>query len=278
MKKNRDDFYKPVKDLLGKRVGFHCSNPKCRKLTIGSNESKGKFTSIGIAAHITAASVGGPRYNPALTQEERISFENGIWLCSNCATLIDKDPNHYSEATLNEWKKNAENETIEKLNGVFSSGVPYLEIDLIRTRKARIHKGYSYNNPVIIENDTPVIDVRDKPNIRWELQWKFKLNIVNNSEFPAYNLSLKSVGSVHFSRIESLPKINNIPPFHSITLLASYQFLVESNYEIADQILNITIPEKFNKMILKLDFSDRDRRQYSNYVEFLNGAVISRAW
>jgi hypothetical protein len=34
----------------------------------------------------------GPRYDPVLTVEQRCSVANGIWLCQNCAKLIDNDP------------------------------------------------------------------------------------------------------------------------------------------------------------------------------------------
>ena len=91
MKNNRDYFTNPAIDNLAKRVGYLCSNPNCRKLTIGANEQNDKSTSIGEAAHITAAAEGGPRYDPDLNPEQRRNINNGIWLCSNCADLIDKD-------------------------------------------------------------------------------------------------------------------------------------------------------------------------------------------
>tara|TARA_B100000929_G_scaffold5347_1_gene4503 strand:+ start:517 stop:705 length:189 start_codon:yes stop_codon:yes gene_type:complete len=56
----RDDFTKKTKEILAKRVGLLCSNPKCKKPTSGPNSDQNKSTNIGVAAHITAASVGGP--------------------------------------------------------------------------------------------------------------------------------------------------------------------------------------------------------------------------
>jgi len=63
---------------------------------------------IGVAAHISAAAAGGPRYDTSLSSDERISIRNGIWLCQNCAKLIDNDPERYSSVTLLSWKKGAE--------------------------------------------------------------------------------------------------------------------------------------------------------------------------
>jgi hypothetical protein len=46
---------------------------------------------LGVAAHITAASPDGPRYDQNLSSEQRKSPDNGIWLCQNCAKLVDND-------------------------------------------------------------------------------------------------------------------------------------------------------------------------------------------
>lgn len=105
---NRDDFSESTKTLLAKRAGFRCSNPSCRKPTSGSNVDPNKATNIGVAAHICAAALGGPRYDSEMTPEERKSPQNGIWLCQSCSKLIDSDSLRYSKETLNTWKKIAE--------------------------------------------------------------------------------------------------------------------------------------------------------------------------
>lgn len=87
-----------------------CSNPNCNCVTCGP-AGDDKVSTIGQAAHITAASQGGPRFDPALTKEERASLQNGIWLCNNCAKLIDTNPQKYTVTLLREWKKQAEDKT-----------------------------------------------------------------------------------------------------------------------------------------------------------------------
>lgn len=111
----REDFTQKVINTSARRAGYHCSNPYCRKLTVGSNEDKNKSTLLGVAAHITAASPGGPRYNSSLNSEERTSIDNAIWLCVNCSTLIDRDPTKYSVEILQQWKLKIEKETSEDL-------------------------------------------------------------------------------------------------------------------------------------------------------------------
>ena len=63
---------------------------------------------VGVAAHICAASPGGPRHNAAQTREERRSKDNGIWLCQNCGRIVDADPSSYPAEKLNEWKRGAQ--------------------------------------------------------------------------------------------------------------------------------------------------------------------------
>lgn len=104
----RDEFAQPVKDLLARRVGMVCSNPRCKKPTSGPNQADSKATNTGVAAHITAASPGGPRYDSALTAAARGAADNGIWLCNGCGTLIDRDPLRFDAQTLRLWKQLAE--------------------------------------------------------------------------------------------------------------------------------------------------------------------------
>jgi len=116
----RDDFPRNVKMSLAHRVGFICSNPDCRKTTSGpSGESNSQHINIGVAAHICAASEGGPRYDGSLSSEERASINNGIWLCQNCATMIDRDTNLYTKDFLLEWKYTAEERARAGLSGNF---------------------------------------------------------------------------------------------------------------------------------------------------------------
>ncbi|ENC6660021.1 hypothetical protein ABKY47_004558 [Aeromonas hydrophila] len=117
MSSGRDDFTEKTKKIMQHRVGSRCSNPDCRCLTSGPNDNPEKATSIGVAAHITAAAGNGPRYDECLTQEERRSIFNGIWLCQNCAKLIDTDPERYTVNLLQRWKAHTEELSRLELEG-----------------------------------------------------------------------------------------------------------------------------------------------------------------
>lgn len=119
----RDDFSQSTKSVLSRRVGFKCSNPDCQHLTDGPAIGAKTTVSIGEAAHICAAAPGGPRYDATMTSEERSSYENGIWLCRNCAAMIDRDELHYTVAQLHQWKEGAEKRAEDALHkGLQSDG------------------------------------------------------------------------------------------------------------------------------------------------------------
>jgi hypothetical protein len=104
----RDDFSTATKELLAKRVGFVCSNPECRQATSGPQIDPAGVVNIGVAAHISAASPGGVRYEADLSTEQRADSSNGIWLCQTCAKLIDNDSSRFSRAIIEGWKRAAE--------------------------------------------------------------------------------------------------------------------------------------------------------------------------
>jgi hypothetical protein len=104
---NRDDFRAPVIRTIAQRAGYRCSNQICLRPTIGPDGADDS-ASIGVAAHITAAAEGGPRYDQTLTPDERAAAENGIWLCQTCSRLVDVDVTSHSIDQLREWKTLAE--------------------------------------------------------------------------------------------------------------------------------------------------------------------------
>jgi len=112
----RDDFTQATLQLLAKRVGFRCSNPDCRKPTSGPASDE-TAVNLGVAAHITAASPGGARFDPTLTPEERKAAPNGIWLCQQCSRLVDADDSGHSVPLLQDWKAFAEAAAAVELRG-----------------------------------------------------------------------------------------------------------------------------------------------------------------
>jgi hypothetical protein len=111
----RDDFTKRTVTEIAKGVAYRCSNPDCRRPTLSANATQDGTIIIGVAAHICAASPGGPRYNAAQTREARRSKENGLWLCQNCGRLVDADPNRFTVEELAKWKHDAQARAFREL-------------------------------------------------------------------------------------------------------------------------------------------------------------------
>src|ERR1700722_2094091 len=110
MRDSENDFPPATIETLKKRAAFICSNPTCKVMTVApSIEDENKIQYIGIAAHITAAADGGPRFDINLSPEQRSGISNAIFLCSNCSVMIDKNKGiDYSVDTLKKWKKDHE--------------------------------------------------------------------------------------------------------------------------------------------------------------------------
>lgn len=135
----RNDFTAEIKRSLADRVGRLCSNPECRALTTGPQEDPAGTINLGVAAHITGASKGGPRFDADLTPERRSGIDNGIWLCQNCGKLVDSDLTRFTESLLRAWKLTAEDHARYSMGRAAGASQPaekpqlqlHLEIDKI---------------------------------------------------------------------------------------------------------------------------------------------------
>lgn len=119
-KNNRDDFSERTKLQIAKRVGWLCSFPMCRKWTVGATSDGESEINIGTAAHICAAAPGGPRYDENMSQEERSSARNGMWMCRDHGKAIDSSDPEFTVEKLLKWKRDAE---IEAWKRVLHSGM-----------------------------------------------------------------------------------------------------------------------------------------------------------
>ena len=114
MNLSRDDFSEGTKRDLALRASHICSI--CKRSTSGPGDAHpSAVTKIGVAAHICAAAQGGPRYDTNMTSEQRRNILNGIWLCSSCSVLIDRDEHRYSVTELHRLK--SEHEASRRING-----------------------------------------------------------------------------------------------------------------------------------------------------------------
>jgi hypothetical protein len=91
----------PAKDTLRElflKSGNICAFPDCTKLMMNA---EGAF--IGQICHIEAAEKGGERFNPAMTNEDRRSFENLMLMCYEHHVITD-DVAKFPVETLRKFK------------------------------------------------------------------------------------------------------------------------------------------------------------------------------
>ncbi len=113
-----------MKRAIAARVGYRCSNPECRTPTSGPQLDPSKSLNVGVAAHITTASPGGPRYDPSLRPEERRHANNAIWLCQTHGKLVDNDKLWFTKEELRRWKRDAESEARLRIGKTASAADP----------------------------------------------------------------------------------------------------------------------------------------------------------
>ena len=273
---NRDDFSAKIKRILAERVGFLCSCPSCRVLTIGPHSNLEKSANVGVAAHITAAAIGGPRYDASLSPEERSGISNGILLCENCAKIIDKDPENFPVELLREWKAVAEKEAKEKRGKLALSSTvsPILEAELIYNNSGRVFHGYT--NEILNKYANNVIEMAEVKNLPmyYKLDWNYELVLVNNSETPVYNVSVEYVQCANFFQIESLPRINNLKPFGNLILKVNVVNYFKGTYQNADLQVSQKYPPLIQGSIIRIRYQDNGRNKHSNLLIIKENGII----
>jgi len=192
----RDDFSKTAKELLAKRVSYKCSNPKCKKITIGAHTLVDRSINLGVAAHIHAASSGGPRYSEEMKSEDRKSIQNGIWLCQNCAKLIDTDIARYSPKVLLNWKSVAEQESLSVItNDFIQHNNNSLSENRIKVNK-KLYNEVSEANSMIIELiNLTAISNKEKREISYYIGLQIAQFTQDNGFYIQDEISLQCVGT-----------------------------------------------------------------------------------
>jgi hypothetical protein len=195
MSPRRDADFSPteIRQLAG-NASFRCSWPLCPIILIGPGaEDDDPPVTLGEAGHISSASQGGPRYEEDMDPAVRKSaLQNGIWLCPNHATVIDKnDGSGYSQEKLWEWRHQRERWAKAQLTGDDTSLT---------------------ESPFIVEFDASDWQCAQRQSAQHDLQ--LRLKVTNVTEIPLKNVTCQMVqrhprGQSHFMRVRH----DNEPPY-----------------------------------------------------------------
>ncbi len=151
----RVNFTEKIKRVCGQRASFICSKPDCRCLTVAPAENPNETVSIGEVAHIYAASPNGPR-PPPNSDFDVSSIENAIYLCTACATIIDKNEGRdYPVELLFKWREAHENWVRDNLNKSPQSIIPRLDGEISAEGNDNVI-GVDVKGPVSFEPGTKI--------------------------------------------------------------------------------------------------------------------------
>jgi len=209
------------------RVGVRCSNLFCRKLTTGPRTESPYIINIGVGAHITAASPGGPRYDLSLSSQQRESAENGIWLCQSCAKLIDNDPERYPAGVLREWKAKAEASALAELEGKAALQPTDLsaEIDISYAKKRITGKRHDYCLQVTLTNRGT------EPLGAYHIDLMMPALVVSSPEAQPSYVQENSTRDVAFFRVSSRNAEQQIYPGDTRLVMSISYYMDNSIYE-----------------------------------------------
>lgn len=242
----RDDFPQKVKQVLAGRVGFRCSNPDCRVSTTGPVADPHRSSSIGEAAHITAASPGGPRFDVCLSSQDRCSVQNGIWLCRTCARVVDEDTQRYTPDVLRFWKMDAEELAGREKGRVAPSLLP-IRFALIRLDpRCMWTPAHRLNKVAARLGCRPEAGFHEVPEAAWS---EFGISPEVDSLDPVFDLTFANdtssttvISEVGFEPHSVWSALKGVPAAYKVTNVGDFAISVTSIVPHQPQMLELDDP------------------------------------
>lgn len=153
-----------TKILLAFRSGDMCALPECEKRgrRLSVNSDSGDPVNVGQAAHIAGENSGAgkrqsARYNTDMSDEERNSYHNLIYLCGACHKRIDTLPQGEIDYPIERLKKiKAEHE--EKVRQAMLDA--FSDVSFVELQEAT--QWASVVQPSAVSNDYSLLKVEDK--------------------------------------------------------------------------------------------------------------------
>ena len=210
--------------------GNQCAAPDCTKPLIAKDEQ----TILSKICHIEAASPGGARFNPNMTDDERRSFDNLIILCDECHSIIDNKINEpdYPVKLLKEWKTEHEANRLTRLSRQSS------HLSMIINAIADI----SLEGDQYTETSAEVFNIEEKINYNCIVRYKFLIE--NNKIYYAQVASLYS----ELEKQGSFRQENLLRNINQIYLRTKGKYLVNGDDQKADNILDDVEEELINSI------------------------------
>ena len=206
----------PTKILLAHRSGDKCALPDCGQNLSPESES-GDPINVGEAAHIAGENPGSARYNKNMTPKNRNHYNNLIYLCGTCHTIIDAIPqgeDDYPVERLHKIKNEHEQKVRDAIADAFVDiGFPALEEATLWIMQVNLQQ----TDP---DNDFSVIAPEDK----------IKKNALENSSRMIITMGLSVAREVR-AFIESVAQTDqDFPERLKIGFLQEYYQMKQEGY------------------------------------------------
>lgn len=117
------------KSIIIAQSGNICAFPECNQMLV-IEEKSSRSAIVGVAAHIKGENQGAARYDKNMTDDERNSSDNLIFLCQNHHKIIDDQPIIYTVEGLLEMKDVHKKWVIEKTRKSLPS-VTFVELEIV---------------------------------------------------------------------------------------------------------------------------------------------------
>jgi len=215
MNNTSPDFTEKTKRILAKMASERCC--LCEEITSMPNPSESNFIRIGEAAHISGARKSFTvRYNEKLSNEERKNIRNGIWLCSNCHTIIDQDEKFY---TISELEKIRSQHYQRILNGNYSKS-SFRKIDELNEEIRKLNNTIANKKSLILQSKT-IFDA-EITDLKMQIQ---QINLEKQKLWEDYNSILQNLEQAdNFEEIYKLV-------FEENDLQKALEYLSDENLE-----------------------------------------------
>lgn len=224
-----------IAEMLAYRSAYICNNPDCNTLTVGPalNDPSLKLK-LGEAAHIIGEKPKAARYEN-IGADKLSSIENGIWLCANCHTMIDKiDGKEFPKQEIYEWK-NKHEKMISMLLKTHKSPVPLLVKQTENFATAQYLVDYLSDKAVLFQQtiyENPEHVFLSLDNIRVFISHEIKkihldddlkriFTEIRKSAQEVMSETSKSSGNINYQELDALLRVMRIKAGKQLKLLDS---------------------------------------------------------
>lgn len=274
----RDNFSQKTKEIIAKRVAWRCSFPGCGRITVGAgHRDKSDVINLGEASHIYAASPEGPRYDESMSQEERKSIDNGIWMCKHHARIIDSDYHNYSPETLKQWKEIAEKHTFKSLENLEREILPNIPTTLIAIGRSIVINAIwkSANDGVwkfeivnfLIGDISDIINFNDNSSV---FDKYIVIETQGDGRVILGNLNWELCENKYIISVSTFEKTKRSTPYHLADISLDFGFedgdlKIVKGEDAAKQAIIITLSTNFGDMRYQPSFGSLFSFYYWNF-------------